>query len=48
VILEFVARETLNLELWLEDMRICNLEGYFVNFSGARNLSGIIFQEPGV
>jgi hypothetical protein len=24
------------------------MEGYFVNFSGARDLSGIIFQKPGV
>jgi hypothetical protein len=29
-------------------MRIGSLEGYFMNFSGTRDFSGIIFKKPGV
>jgi hypothetical protein len=45
--LEFVAQKSLNLELWLERYEDLKLGGYFVNFSGARDHSIIIFQKPG-
>jgi hypothetical protein len=48
LILEILARESLNLQLWLERYDGLNFEGYFVDFSGARDHSGIVFQKPGV
>jgi hypothetical protein len=37
-----------NLELCLGRYDGLKFEGYFVEFSGARDLSGIIFQKPEV
>jgi hypothetical protein len=48
VILEIFMRKSLNLELWLERYDGLKFEGYFMDFSGARDLSGIIFQKPRV
>jgi hypothetical protein len=48
VILEIFMRKSLNLELWLERYDGLKFEGYFVDFSRARDLSGIIFQKPRV
>jgi hypothetical protein len=43
VILEFLARESLNLELRLGRCDGLKFEDYFVDFSGARDHSRIIF-----
>jgi hypothetical protein len=48
VILEIFMRKSLNLELWLERYDGLKFEGYFVDFSRARDLSVIIFQKPRV
>jgi hypothetical protein len=46
VSLRIFVQQTLNLELWLERYQRLKFRGYFVNFSGARDLSRIIFQKP--
>jgi hypothetical protein len=47
VILRILVKETLDLELWFERYGILNFRGYFVNFSEAMDLFGIIFQIQG-
>jgi hypothetical protein len=46
VILEILVPESLNLELWLGRYDGLKFVGYFVDFSRATDLSGIIFQKP--
>jgi hypothetical protein len=47
VILGILAQESLNLELWLERYEDLELRGQFCEISRARDLSGIISQNPG-
>jgi hypothetical protein len=44
MILRILAQESLDLELWFERYEILKFWGYFVDFSEARDLFGIIFQ----
>jgi hypothetical protein len=48
VILRILAKESLHLELWFKRYGILRFRGYFVHFSKARDLFGIIFQMLGV
>jgi hypothetical protein len=47
MILRILAQESLDLELWFERYEILKFWGYFVDFSEARDLFGIIFQFHG-
>jgi hypothetical protein len=47
VILRILAQESLDLELWLKRYEFLEFLSYFVDFSEARDLFGIIFQIPG-
>jgi hypothetical protein len=47
VILRILAQESLVLELWLKRYEFLMFWSYFVDFSEARDLFGIIFQIPG-
>jgi hypothetical protein len=46
VILRILAQESLVLELWLKIYEFLKFWSYFVDFSEARDLFGIIFQIP--
>jgi hypothetical protein len=48
VIRRILVQESLDLELRFKRYRILMFRGYFVDFSEARDLFGIIFQIPGV
>jgi hypothetical protein len=47
VILRILAQESLVLELWFKRYEFLKFWSYFVDFSEARDLFGIIFQIPG-
>jgi hypothetical protein len=47
VILRILAQESLVLELWLKIYEFFKFWSYFVDFSEARDLFGIIFQIAG-
>jgi hypothetical protein len=46
VILRILAKESVDLELWLKRCGILKFRGYFCGFSKARDLFEIIFQIP--
>jgi hypothetical protein len=46
VILKILAQESLDVELWLKRYGILKFQ-LFLDFSKAKDLSGIIFQIPG-
>jgi hypothetical protein len=47
VILRILVKESLDLELLFERYEILKFQGYFLNFSAARDLFRIVFQIPG-
>jgi hypothetical protein len=47
VIMKILEQESLDLELWLKRYGNLKFQTIFVDFAGAKDLFGIIFQIPG-